>query len=428
MNDEIKKLTEKVSRLQSLIHVTAIISSVLDLEKLMQLVMDKAQSVMQAEASSILLLNEESGMLECEIALGSVGEQVKQKVKLKLGQGIGGWVAATGKPLIVADVSNDSRFDAKSDQRTGFKTRSILAVPLIAKDKIIGVAEVLNPVDGRTFTEDDLDLFITFSQQVALAIENAKAHRYMLEKQKLEQQLDAAHTIQQSFMVQSFPQSADGSFSVWAKNLPAKSIGGDFYDFIRFKDENRLGIIIGDVSGKGIPAALYMARLVSDFRYYSLAEKTISACLEKINNSLVSRSRRGMFVTVAYSLLDISTGKLSIINGGHLPFLWYHQKSDRTEIVENLEGIPLGIQSGVKFSPIEIRLEPGDYLIFFTDGVIEAKNVKGQQFSMKRLVANVDGTRENPEKMVQHILNQIDEFSEKTPRHDDTTIVALRWH
>ncbi|MCK5737966.1 GAF domain-containing protein, partial [bacterium] len=162
LNIQLMQMTEKIRRLESLIDVTAIISSVLDLEELLMLVMEKAQTVMCARASSVLLLNEQTGRLECEVALGDVGSVVRQKVSLELGQGIAGWVAEQGEPLLVADAQNDPRFDARSDVDTGFYTQSVLAVPLKVKNKIIGVAEVLNPIDECGFTESDLQLFMTF--------------------------------------------------------------------------------------------------------------------------------------------------------------------------------------------------------------------------------------------------------------------------
>lgn len=136
------------------------------------------------------------------------------------------------------------------DEETGFKTRSILAVPLEVRHKIIGVAEVINPLAGREFSQEDLDLFSTFGRQVALAIENARLHRTSLEKQKIEEQLDAARIIQESFMPQTAPTSQENRFEVAAKSIAATAIGGDFYDFAQF-EEDMLGVFIGDVSGKG---------------------------------------------------------------------------------------------------------------------------------------------------------------------------------
>ncbi|MBN1351731.1 SpoIIE family protein phosphatase [candidate division KSB1 bacterium] len=427
MRHELHALQEKVIQLQSLIEVTSIISSVLDLDRLMQLVMEKAQSVMHAEASSVLLLNEKENRLECEIALGEVGEQVKRKVQLEIGQGIAGWVAQTGKPLIVEDVASDSRFYARSDELTGFKTRSILAAPLIVKDKIIGVAEVINPLESRKFNRDDLDIFLTFCRQVALAIENAKIHRYLIEKQRLDQQLESAHAIQQSFMPQAFPQSPEGAYSVWAKNIPAISVGGDFYDFIEF-DAKKLGIVIGDVSGKGIPAALFMARLVSDFRFFTQSEKRPEDTMSAMNNCLAERSLQGMFVTLSYLLLDIQTGELTIADGGHLPPIWVHHRQAYAETIDQLDCIPLGIQRDASFSSSTIQLEHGDSVILVTDGVIEAKNKRGEQLSMKGLL-DIDHVDSNDTRqVVTTIIDATLSFSRGTRQHDDITVVCLTWN
>ncbi|MBN2092045.1 SpoIIE family protein phosphatase [candidate division KSB1 bacterium] len=425
--EEIQKLKEKVRRLESLIEVSAIISSELDLKKLLKLVMEKAQKVMDAEASSIILLNENTGKLEWEVALGEVGEAVQQKAVLEPGQGIGGWVVSTGKPLNVSDVRNDPRFYAHTDEITGFKTRSILAVPLMVKEKVIGVAEVLNPVGRTMFDNDDLDLFTTFSRQVALAIENAKMYRLQLERQKLEQQLEVANSIQQSFMPQHFPTSSEKRFAVWAKNIPARTIGGDFFDFIEFANEQKLGVIIGDVSGKGIPAALYMARLVSDFRFFAQSNNSPAACFTTINNSLVRRSRRGFFVTAIYLLLDVTTGMLTITNGGHLPPLWYQQQAEKVSWLKKSVDIPLGISSNIDFNSFQVQLNHGDSIVLFTDGIIEAKNRAGEQFNWEGLEQCFQKRWDHPRQLIQNILEEIKIFSSGTPQHDDMTILALTW-
>lgn len=424
--DQIETLEQRVQDLTSLIEVSAIISSTLDLDELINLVMQKAQTVMNVEASSIMLLNEETSLLECRFALGKVQEQVKNKMQLKLGQGIAGWVAEKGEPVIVQDVNSDSRFYQKVDQVTGFITQSMLAVPLKVKGKVIGVAEVINRCDGKPFTEDNLDIFSTFCRQVALAIENAKVHQYMLKEQRMKQQLESAHIIQQSFMPQTFPQSPNNKFQVFGKNIPATSVGGDLFDFVEF-DSQRLGLVIGDVSGKGIPAALYMAKLVSDLRYYSHLKKDAVITLTAINNLLLERSRRGMFVTLQYIILDNQTGQLSIINGGHLPPLWIRTQKQTTEWITCPSGIPLGVVPEVSLKKNIIQLQPGDFILMFTDGVIEAKNKHGVLFSMDQLKTITNRQWTSPAELVQAIINAILRFSQGTAQHDDITVLALKW-
>ncbi|NIV73236.1 MAG: SpoIIE family protein phosphatase, partial [Calditrichae bacterium] len=221
-----------------------------------------------------------------------------------------------------------------------------LAAPLMAKDKLIGVAEVINRKDGEAFDEEDLKLFSAFCRLVAMAIENARIHQLELDKQRIEQQLEAAKFIQQSFMPETFPTSPQGVFEVSAKSMAAASVGGDFFDFVEF-DQRTLGVSIGDVSGKGIPAALFMARLVSDFRLFAQIRKQPAPLLEALNKALCDRSRRGMFVTAQYGILDASTGKFVFANAGHLPIIRIHSKTSEIELLNQDGGIPLGISTDI---------------------------------------------------------------------------------
>ncbi len=423
---EIEQLLQKIKDLTSIIDVTSIISSTLDLDELMNLVMEKAQEVMHAEASSIMLLNEDTGMLECHIALGSVQEKVKDKIQLKLGQGVAGWVAQNGEPIIVADVKKDSRFFNAVDQSTGFETRSILAAPLKVKNKVIGVAEVLNRLDAHPFTENNLEIFVTFCRQVALAIENARMHKYMLEQQRMKQQLQSAHRIQQSFMPQSFPDSKEDRYLIYAKNIPATAVGGDLFDFVQI-DPTHVGMVIGDVSGKGIPAALYMARLISDFRYYCHIAKQPVELVKMLNKALLKRSQQGMFVSFIFMVLDTNTGELIISNAGHLPPIWYQRQRNSCQLIDLFSGIPLGILDEVEFDEHAIQLEPGDMILLYTDGVTEAKNQNKEMFTLDRLEKLVNYPRSHPQILIEEIVEKVKEFSGPIQQHDDITLLAVRW-
>lgn len=424
--DEIEQLNQKIKDLTSLIDVASIITSTLDLEELMSLVMEKAQEVMHAEASSIMLLNEETGILECQIALGSVQEKVKEKIQLKLGQGIAGWVAQTGEAIIVPDVSSDNRFFSEIDESTGFQTRSILAAPLKVKDRVIGVAEVLNRVDAQPFTKENLEIFLSFCRQVALAIENARMHRFMLEQQRLKQQLESAHRIQQSFMPQNFPTSTDEKYIIFGKNIPATEVGGDLFDFVKI-DSDSLGIVIGDVSGKGIPAALFMARMISDFRYYSHLAKQPVDLLRMLNSALLKRSQQGMFVSLIYMVLNMRTGKLTISNAGHIPPLWYQKKSKMCQSLNDFSGIPLGIMENVNFNQLDIQLESEDTVLLVTDGITEAKNDKQQMFTFQRLLKILQKPTSHPKVLIDYVVEQVKKFQGSLSQNDDITLLALRW-
>src|SRR3990172_12175910 len=185
----------------------------------------------------------------------------------------------------------------------------MITVPLKVAGRVTGVSQVINRLDGKPFDKDDLELFISLSSMVAIALENAKMHQTLLEKQRIVRDMEFARTVQESFLPQSEPEVQSYKFS--SHYTPALEVGGDFYDFIRL-DKGHTGIVIGDVSGKGVPAALYMAKLGSDMRTLAFTEQSPAEALIKLNDLLAARSRRGMFATLLYIELDSQAGIFTI--------------------------------------------------------------------------------------------------------------------
>jgi sigma-B regulation protein RsbU (phosphoserine phosphatase) len=205
---QIAHLKRRLQQLSSLMEVSVLVGSSLDLDEVLNAVMQKAKDVMDAEAASILLLNERTNKLEFEVALGGADnalETLKKKITLDLGQGIAGAVALSRVPELIEDATADPRLFRDADKSTGFVTRSLLAAPLVAHDKLVGVAEVLNPRAGRHFTREDLELFAAYCRQVAVAIDNARLHKMLLQRQREQQQLEFAALVQQSFLPQRCP-------------------------------------------------------------------------------------------------------------------------------------------------------------------------------------------------------------------------------
>ncbi len=420
-------LRRRVDDLSTLIQVTALINSSLDLDRVVALVMEKAQAVMRAEASSVMLINDKENRLECKVALGRVSEQIQDTIHLEKGQGLAGWVWEHRTPLIVEDASRDKRFYASVDQQTGFQTRSVLTIPLFVQDRVIGVAQVINRKDGEPFNQEDLELFSTFCNHVALAIDNARMHQIALEQSRLQQELEHARVIQQSFMPQQLPETRDKRFQVRAFNLPAVSVGGDFFDAVHL-DSRRLGLLIGDVSGKGIPAALLMARVMSDFRFFAQQFRKPGRILSKLNDNLVPESQRGMFVTLMYGVVDLERGRIDLSDGGHLPILLFSQDQDEPRWVRPKGGIPLGIEHDSVYHSQSFTLSRGDTLIFFTDGLVEAKNTRQKQFSFNRLASVIQHSADGVDRVLDTILTSVQEFSKGVTQHDDITALVFRWN
>ncbi len=420
-NAEIARLELKIRRLSTLIEVNGIISSSLNLEQILENVMTISKKVMNADASSLMLIDEKTSELVYEVALGEVGEKLKQEFRLKLGQGIAGSVAEEGKALLIEDVYTHPKFFRGHDEATGYRTKSMIAVPLKVGERITGVAQVINRLDGGPFDLDDFELFTALCGMASIAIENAKMHRSLMERQRLVKDMEFARTVQESFLPQQAPEVQHYRFS--AHYTPAQEVGGDFYDFIRL-DRGRTGIVIGDVSGKGVPAALYMAKLGSDLRTLAFTEGDPAAALTKLNVLLAERSRRGMFATLLYLELEGATGRLTMANAGHLPPLI--KKADGSvRKLPTAGSAPLGILPALSFTQQSASLQPGDTIILYTDGIIEAMNSRDELYGYERFEALIAVSPAEPELLKTAIVEEVNRFTGLSPQHDDMTLVCF---
>ena len=415
----LKDMEKKVERLKRLIEMSSILSSTLELDDLISLVMERAKSYLKAEACSILFYNNETNRLEFEGAIcenGMASGIPLKKGTLEMGQGIAGSVAETLQPVFIEDVRTDSRFYQEADRFAGFPIKALIAMPLVGRSGLIGVVEILNP------RKEDYDPEIAqlLAGQFATAIESSLFHKEAVERERLKQELDIASTLQKSFLPDS-STFRKGDLSVSMVNITAEKVGGDLYGFIE-QGEDSVGILIGDVSGKGISAALYMARFSSDFKYVAHLADSPSFALKRLNLSLLD-SPRGMFLTCIYLLVDIATGGAQLSVAGHPPFLWITK--DQVKVMSVQAGPPLGIIPA-EYPTTTISLEKGDRLLLVTDGVFEAKDKAGQRLGFENLVSFMDTHRKEKD-LVKILVDHVADFSKGAERADDLTVVELRW-
>ncbi|KJU82583.1 protein serine/threonine phosphatase with GAF(s) sensor(s) [Candidatus Magnetobacterium bavaricum] len=424
----LRTLEKRVDDLQTLIEVSTIISSTLDFNKLISLVMDKAKNVMNAEACSILLYNNQTNKLEFACAISkekTTADILSKPFTLEMGQGVAGWVAQTHQRVIIEDVAKDERFSDEVDRFSGFTTKSLIAVALVGRGGLIGVAEVLNPKDKHCFCQYDEELFGTLCRQITIAIENARFYHESLEMEKVRQELEIASVLQKSFLPDSSVFKR-GAIEVSAVNIPAEQVGGDIYDFIE-PVEGKVGIFVGDVSGKGVSAAMYMAKIISDFRYKARLEESPCVVLGNLNAGLL-KGPRGMFVTAVYIIVDVATGMLTVSNGGHPPFLLV--RDNAVTVMDIPGGPPLGIIAA-EYPLTSMTLDRGDRLLLITDGVFDTKNTLQQRLGFDALVAFVNhaGIIDSGKNLIDSVIGYVNEFSEGTPsRVDDLTLVELKYH
>jgi sigma-B regulation protein RsbU (phosphoserine phosphatase) len=354
-----------------------------------------------------------------------------------MGRGIAGWVAQNAQAAFTNDVGHDPRFYRAVDDGTGFTTQALLAAPLIVNERVIGVVEVSNKPGG--FAESDLDLLSTIAGGAAIAIENARLHQIAIEEARMERELQVALEVQSSLIPRQTPQIPGWEFAaLWH---PARVVGGDYYDFIpvnlaKLEDlatssgvtepSQGLGIVIGDVTDKGMPAALFMTLTRSTVRASVVAGRSPADCISQANTLIAADAANGMFVTFFYGQLDPTTGELTYVNAGHNPPLYYHT-ADHCMTGLARTGMALGINDAFRYEQRTVILEPGDFVLLYTDGVTEAFDADHEQFGEERLRRIVNDKRNSTAaEIIATLEAALDDFTGGASPSDDITLVFVK--
>lgn len=413
---------DQVKNLQKVLSLNSILNSTLELNELLAIIMKTSAEVMRAEVASLLLIDEATDELVFRVALGGKGSDLQEKFRVKMGEGIAGTVAKTGEPLVINDPQNDPRFAKRFDNSTGFVTRAILCVPLKVKDRVIGVLQAINPIRRQGFCLTDLDLFETFAHQAAIAVENAKLHGEIVKQETARQALKIAHEIQQNFL----PDLKERNYGVdiYAESVPAFDVGGDFYDVVSL-DHDRIGVILGDVSGKGVPAALYMVRAMSEYRFLAPQTSDPADLLARLNKPLSEQSFFGMFITMVCLVIDRNSRTVQYSSAGHLPVLLRRASDAGTEFLKGTQSVPLGLMPEASFFLNTVRLEKGDAIFLYTDGVTEARNRNEKEYTPERLASCVKAPAGSARDYLRRVFDDVSRFSVAAEPHDDITALAL---
>ena len=415
-------MRERLENLKECFRVSGLINSSLELDQVLENIMTTSRSILKADACSMMLVDEKRNELVFEVAQGPVADKLKGGLRISRGQGIAGHVYETGEPLLIENAYEDPRFNREFDRITGYRTQTILCVPLKIKERVIGVSQVINKLDGSNFNEEDEETLSLLCSNAAIAVENARLHHEILRKQQIEQDLAFATSIQLSFLPQQMPDLQGFGFT--AQYQAAQEIGGDFYDFIPL-DDNRIGVLIGDVSGKGVASALFMARFTTDFRFQAIREENPEILIRRINERVYSQSCRGMFVTLLYLVLKKNSGDAVYVNAGHIPPIIWNSSEGKYATLRGSGGPPIGIVPGQQYGSAGLSLNPGDCILLSTDGLIEAKDDQGERFGWERIEDCVRQGGSDVESVKSRIALSLSRFVRQCPQADDTTLVLV---
>src|SRR5256714_432559 len=413
-----------VDKLRMLLDITKKIGRSLDMQEVLKQVMDTLGSLVPYDAAGIYIIKcdksadcatSETTIFHGEAVRGYDIEELKT-LRLKMGEGIIGRVALTGEPIISPDVQKDSRYcNARPE------TRSEMTAPIISNEEVIGVFD-LESDQVNAYDADDLEVLMLLASQVAIIIEKVMLHEQMMQKRRLEAQLEVARQVQLELLPADDPH-LDG-FDISAYNFSTEEVSGDYYDWVRIYDD-QIGLVIADVSGKGVPAALLMAFLRASLRAATHIGYAPHISMSKVNYLLWESIERNQFVTAFYGILDAANRTVAYCNAGHNPpFL---MEVDGKVHFEERGGVPLGMFRDTRYYEYFATIEPGQVLVLYTDGATEATNRKDEEWGRDRLVEAVRQCRHlGAREMIDYIHRDVLNWTEGLGATDDVTFFIIK--
>lgn len=413
----------KVKEVSSLHDLSRMMSSVLDLDKVMKAITDLPGEITKSDFCWLELLDE--GTHKLYIASSkNLTEREKKTMNLNPGQGISGWIIKNKEPVLINEIYRDERTRYLKNWKEGIG--SLLGVPLISQDKVMGILYAMKQ-EEYGFEQDDCDLLQAFANQAVVAIENARLVRESIEKERLEQELKVAHDAQMKLLPKEMPV-VEG-LDIDAICITANEVGGDYYDFLPL-NRNRLGIIIGDVSGKGISAAFYMAEIKGIIRAMSRIYSSPRELLIKVNQTLYDNIDRKTFISLIYAIIDAEKGSLVFSRAGHCPLLYFSQKKGETQFLQP-PGLGLGLDRGEIFQRVikeeRLKIYPGDVLLFYTDGITEARNENQEEYEEGRLAQALFEAKELSSSGIKsRIVDRVRDFIGAERTIDDLSMVVVK--
>lgn len=417
---------------KTLFEISMSLNSTLKRREQLEIIMNSAKKVLPVEAASVLLVDPDTGELFFEMAQGEKGEAVRE-IRLAPGEGIAGHVAETGAGVIVNDAASDPHWSNRVAQRTGFVTRNLLTVPIVNQGRIEGVLQVINKMGNRKFNFRDRMLLERVAKPMAVALENARLYQQLEQsmealqtttaiKERLESELQIAGGIQMSFLPRTMP-SAQEPYDICALLKSAKEVGGDFYNFFKL-DDDHLFFTLGDVSDKGIPAALFMAVTLTLIKGKMTADLTPGQLLRMVNDELC-RDNPVLFATIVCGVFHTKTGEIALSEGGHCtPYVV--RANGAVEPVKLRKSLPLGAMSDVEYHDGRVVLDPGDRIVVYTDGITEAENAALEQYSSERLQEFLRMTAPmSSAELIDAMIMHVYLFADGAPQSDDIAVLSL---
>lgn len=420
MSDQALPINLSPDHLKTLYQITRTMNSSLEFDVALNNVINSVMHATKAERGVLMGVDEDTGDLRLLVARGVSGEKLTQEEAYSTT--IVNQVIATRQALLTNNAMYDTRINpGQSIIMRGL--RAILCAPMLVQDRLVGVIYVDTSMRTGNFTESDRDLLNAVAGQAGIALENARLYSVAVEKGRLEQELKLAREIQQGLLPRRMPNVA--GYEVSAAWHSAREMAGDFYDTFTL-DTNTFGVVVADVSDKGAASAMFMAVARSMIRSYAFAGFAARDTLSHTNDLILDDAESGMFVTVYYSVFG-GGGQSIHINAGHNPPAVYRAATQDVVFMPR-GGRAIGWFPNNPLRDVEMQLQPGDVMVFYTDGLTDAENPAGENFGEQRLAATLlDAAGMPAESVLEQIIQRVEAFGEGIPPFDDLTLVVVRY-
>ena len=419
ISKENESLLEKIKKesleKSILLEISKQISSSLKLQEVLDLIIESVKQVIPYDAAGIFLVVVRTKNMYPAVIKG-YNRYALKRAQLKVGKGLIGIVVREGKGIVVPDVGKEPRY---MDVRK--KTKSEIIVPMILRNRLIGALN-LESDKINTFNKDQLELLTAFASHAAIAIDNARLHEEVLKNKELEYDLVTARKIQKALLPKVLPRVKGFTFATL--NIPSKAVSGDLYD-LTWLNNCRLGITIGDVSGKGTPAAILMASIYSSYKRILNKQVSVAARITELNEIMCENVLSGTYTTMFFGELETESKKFTYCNAGHFPPVVIRKSKKVIKLTEG--GTVIGFVKKAKYFQAELKLKAGDVLLLYTDGLTEARNRSGELFDLKKVIQLI---QKNPASsaldLKEKILYNIKKFIKKSNFDDDLTFIIMK--
>ena len=410
----------QIKQLSALFDATRLLNSTLDLAELLELILKIAREQVDADRGSVFLVDKEHQQIWSIVAQGLES----QEIRLPIGMGVAGSVAATGEVLNVADAYTLPIFDSSFDKKFGYRTRSLLCLPIRHKNgEIVGVIQLLNKQPSGAFTHDDQEFLEKLSGHMAMALENARLHRAALEKQRIERELEMARGIQRSLLPDA-PPIVPG-YELAVSNQPCYEVGGDYYDFLSLGPQTLL-LVVADVEGKGVASAMVMSNLQATLRALVTHLHSLEVLALSLNEMIFNDTKSRKFLSVFMGLLDTRRNGLHYINAGHVPPIVVNGKTGEYRLLEE-GGTVVGLFPDAEYSRGSCKLQPGDIFVACTDGITEPCDLNEEEYGTERLAECVSRNRTRPaQEIIDCVLTELEEFARGGVHIDDKVLMVMK--